>query len=272
MSRVVPQAQRAAQLRQDAANRRHQEVIDLVSDDEDPVDGDSELDDYGFESEDEDADSDDGELFVDAPQPPVRAQEPPPRYVPYAARDIIDLMDPEPRQVAPPAPAPARPANPPPAGNQVWGDYIIDDEFDAAEFARAIHNEDDWRIFAPAEPPILPRPQAVPTPAAPVQNQPQPVGPPEPQDQCIQAVAAVFPGICLDHVAELYNKISKVSMQLIAHILDQMDKGIVYAKAKDKAKDLKRKRAVDEMEEAARKYGAPDRVIPAHAAGIRPYM
>jgi TRIAD3 protein (E3 ubiquitin-protein ligase RNF216) len=35
---------------------------------------------------------------------------------------------------------------------------------------------------------------------------------------------------------------------------------------------LKRKREVDEDEEAARKYGAPDRIVPAHVGGIRPYM
>jgi E3 ubiquitin-protein ligase RNF216 len=65
---------------------------------------------------------------------------------------------------------------------------------------------------------------------------------------------------------------AKSSERLIAHILDQMDKGILYPKAKDKAKDLKRKRDVDEDEEAARKYGAPDRIVPAHVGGIRPYM
>jgi len=276
MSRIAPQAQQAAQLARDAANQRHHDVIDLVSDDEvedeDEAedDIDSELNDDEYESEDEGMPFEEGDLFVDVPRSPIRFQNPPRR--PRADLDIIDLMEPEPRQVVPPAPAPARLANPPPARNQAWGDYIIDDEFGAEEFARAIENDDDWRVFAPAAAPIVSRPQAVPAPAAPVRHPPQPVEPPEPQDECIQAVAAVFPGICLDHVAELYNKISKVSERLTAHILDQMEKGIVYPKAKDKAKDLKRKRVVDEIEEAARKYGAPDRVVSAHVAGIRPYM
>ena len=282
MSRVAHQAQQAAQLPRDAANQRHHEIIDLISDEEDEggveLDSELDLDDYPSDSLadslDEDAAFDDRGLFVDAPPSPVRAQDPPPRHVPRAEFDIIDLMGPDLQRAVPPAPAqaPARPANPPPARNEVWGDYIIDDVFDGADFARAVQNDDDWRIFAPAEPPILPLPRAVPAPAAGVQHPPEPLGPPEPQDECIQAVAAVFPGICLDHVADLYNKISKFSVRLIAHILDQMDKGIVYPKAKDKAKDLKRKRVVDEIEEAARKYGAPDRVISAHAAGIRPYM
>lgn len=66
--------------------------------------------------------------------------------------------------------------------------------------------------------------------------------------ECVQIVADVFPGICFDHVSELYNKIAKSSERLIAYILDQMESGILYPKAKDKAKDLKRKRAVDEIE------------------------
>jgi hypothetical protein len=66
--------------------------------------------------------------------------------------------------------------------------------------------------------------------------------------ECIQVVTDVFPGICFDYVSELYNKIAKSSERLIAHVLDQMDSGILYPKAKDKAKDLKRKRAVDEIE------------------------
>jgi TRIAD3 protein (E3 ubiquitin-protein ligase RNF216) len=167
--------------------------------------------------------------------------------------------------------------SPPLAQDQAWGDYFLDDdEFDAEDFARAIELEQDWRFMA--EPPAAalpamgPRLQTAPAAAAPVQQAPQPADIAEPKDECVQMVAAVFPGICLDHVSDLYDKIAKASERLIAHVLDQMDKGIIYPKAKDKAKDLKRKRDIDEDEEAARKYGAPDRVISAQVGGIRPYM
>jgi hypothetical protein len=268
MNRVAqPQTQQAPRLPRDAGNQPRQEVIDLISDDEDD------------ESGSEDLDFEEGDLFVDAPQSPVRLQDPAlGRDQQEAGYNIIDLMDHEPLQIVPLVPAPARPASPPPARNQVWGDYIIDDDdFDAAEFARALEHEEEWRFMAeppaPAVPPIAPHQQAAPAPpAAPVQRVPQPAAIAEPKDECIQMVAAVFPGICVDHVSELYNKISKSSERLIAHLLDQMDKGVLYPKAKDKAKDLKRKRDVDEIEEAARKYGAPDRVISANVGGIRPYM
>jgi hypothetical protein len=261
-----PQAQQAPRLPRDAAIQRRQEVIDLISEDED------------VESGSEDLDFEEGDLFVDAPQSPVRPQDPAlGRDQQEAVFHIIDLMDHEPLQIVPPFPAPARPASPPPARNQEWGDYYIndDDGFDAAEFAQALENEEEWRFVAgpPAPgPPIAPHQQAAPLADAPVQQVPQLAAIAEPKDECIQMVAAVFPGICLDHVSELYNKISKSSERLIAHLLDQMDKGVLYPKAKDKAKDLKRKREVDEIEEAARKYGAPDRVISANVGGIRPYM
>jgi hypothetical protein len=265
MNRVAqPQAQQAPQLPRDAVNQRRQEVIDLISEDED------------VESGSEDLDFEEGDLFVDAPQSPVRPQDPAlGRGQQEAVFHIIDLMDHEPLQIVPPVPAPARPASPPPARNQEWGDYIIDGDFDAAEFARALENEGEWHFMAgpPAPgPPIAPHQQAAPPAAAPVQQVPQLAAIAESKDECIQMVAAVFPGICLDHVSELHNKISKSSERLIAHLLDQMDKGVLYPKAKDKAKDLKRKREVDEIEEAARKYGAPDRVISANVGGIRPYM
>jgi len=278
MNRVVPQVQQAPQLPRAQLPQPHHEIINLLSDDEDEpenaFDSDSDEDESGSES----AGFEDGELFVDAPQAPVQQQD---QLLGFGQRgavfNIVDLMDAEPPQFMPPAPAPARPDNPPPARRQVWGDYIIDDEFDDAEIAQLIEDDLGGDFFAdppaPRErPSVIPHPQAVPALAAPIPQQPQASAPAEPKDECIQTVAAVFPGICLDHVAELYNKIAKSSERLIAHLLDQMDKGIVYPKAKDKAKDLKRKRVVDENEEAARKYGAPDRVVSANVAGIRPYM
>ncbi len=270
MNRVAqPQAQQVPQLPQDAANPPRQEiVIDLISDDED--EGSESEPDVLYDVYDVDEEE---ENYVDAPHSPIQPQAPAlGNRPPPALFDFVDLMDAELPQIAPPAPAPAMPANLPPVRNQVWGDYIIDDDFDAAEFARALENEEEFRFMA--EDPMAPRPQpqAAPAPVAPVQQVPQPTAVAEPKDECIQIVAAVFPGICLDHVAELYNKVSKFSEQLIAHVLDQMDRGIIYPKAKDKAKDLKRKRDVDEIEEAARKYGALDRVISANVGGIRPYM
>jgi TRIAD3 protein (E3 ubiquitin-protein ligase RNF216) len=62
------------------------------------------------------------------------------------------------------------------------------------------------------------------------------------------------------------------SEALIAHILNKQDNGTSYPKAKDKLKTLKRKRQPDEDEEAMRKYGAEDRIIPATAGGVRPYI
>ena len=107
-------------------------------------------------------------------------------------------------------------------------------------------------------------------------NQPNQLPPPFVMDtkaQCIDQVLAVFPGICRDYISELYNtNDAKSSDYLIAHILDKIDKGTPYPKAKDTQKTLKRKREVDEDEEAARKYGSAYRVIPDGPASVRPFM
>jgi hypothetical protein len=52
--------------------------------------------------------------------------------------------------------------------------------------------------------------------------------------ECFQIVTDVFPGICFGHVSELYNKIAKSPEYLVAHVLDQVDSGILYPKAKRK--------------------------------------
>jgi hypothetical protein len=110
----------------------------------------------------------------------------------------------------------------------------------------------------------------------PLLNQPNELSPPSAVDtkaQCIDQVLAVFPGICGDYISELYNtNDAKSSDYLIAHILDKIDKGTPYPKAKDTQKTLKRKREVDEDEEAARKYGSAYRVIPDGPASVRPFM
>lgn len=79
---------------------------------------------------------------------------------------------------------------------------------------------------------------------------------------CIDLVEAVFPGICREHVSQLYESVTKFPDRLIAYILDKMEEGDVYPSAKKK-KSLKRKRRPDdEDEEAVRKYGALDRIKP----------
>ncbi|ESZ90583.1 hypothetical protein SBOR_9034 [Sclerotinia borealis F-4128] len=83
----------------------------------------------------------------------------------------------------------------------------------------------------------------------------------EPEVDCINAVVAVFPEICRDHVADLYKSVSSSSDRLIAHILDEADTGSSYPKAKDTQKSLKRKRERSEEEEAKEKYEAAGRVV-----------
>jgi hypothetical protein len=46
---------------------------------------------------------------------------------------------------------------------------------------------------------------------------------------------------------------------LVANILEAMDKGTAYPKSLDTTKRQKRKRELDEDEEAAREYSAADR-------------
>jgi hypothetical protein len=270
MNRVAQsQAQQASHLPRAPNHPRQEIIIDLISDDEESGPEDF----IEFEEQDD---------YDDAPENPELPIPPPllghiQQAAAGARLGFVDLIDGELQHIVPlaPAPAPARPVSPPPARNQPWGDYILDDDFDAEEFARAIELEQDWRFMAEPPAPAGPEMPSHPHPAvaaAPVQQIPQPTDVTEPKDECVQMVASVFPGICIDHVSDLYGKFAKASELLIAHILDQMDKGIIYPKAKDKAKDLKRKRDIDEIEEAARKYGAPDRVISANVGGVRPYM
>lgn len=78
--------------------------------------------------------------------------------------------------------------------------------------------------------------------------------------ECVDDVLAVFPDICRDYVSELYETgVGEIAEQLVAHILDKLDSGSNYPKAKDKLKTLKRKRELDEDEEAVNKYGSVDR-------------
>jgi hypothetical protein len=76
---------------------------------------------------------------------------------------------------------------------------------------------------------------------------------------CVNMVLMIFPDICDEHVSNLYDTISKDADGLVAHILENVEKGKPYAKAKEAKKTLKRKREVDEDEEAILKYAAGDR-------------
>jgi len=97
--------------------------------------------------------------------------------------------------------------------------------------------------------------------------------PVESRAECIGQVVAVFPDICRNHCSELYDTSElRSSDRMIAHILDKMEKGILYPKAKDVQKTLKRKRVVDENEEAAQKYGSADRIMPENITSFKPYM
>jgi hypothetical protein len=83
--------------------------------------------------------------------------------------------------------------------------------------------------------------------------------------ECVDDVLSVFPDICRDYVSELYDGgVGEIAEQLVAHILDRLDNGSDYPKAKDKLKTLKRKREVDEDEEATNKYGSIDRENGSH--------
>jgi hypothetical protein len=123
------------------------------------------------------------------------------------------------------------------------------------------HDEEAFRSAQPAHqtPPGLP-------------NGEQTLTMMDPRIYCIDQVMLVFPEICRDYVSQLYATVTQSSDYLIAHILDKIDKGTQYPKARDTQNKLKRKRQLDEDEEAARKYGSADRVIPEGAGGLRPYM
>ena len=87
----------------------------------------------------------------------------------------------------------------------------------------------------------------------------QPPAAVDPKDECLSKVKTVFPDICVKHVSDMYDTMSHEADMIVAHILENMDEGIPYPKARDAKKTLKRKRELDEDEEAALKYDAVDR-------------
>lgn len=79
------------------------------------------------------------------------------------------------------------------------------------------------------------------------------------KSKCLGQVQAVFPDICIQHVSVLCDTVSNQADVLVAHILEDMDKGNPYPKFIDTKTRQKRKRELDEDEEAAREYSAADR-------------
>lgn len=170
------------------------------------------------------------------------------------------------RQQSPaPAPAAHQQVNSFGAGD-FWGDYVLDEEFDDENVARAFaYRGPESPALSP--PPVQPHPhRAGPVvdleqqaPAQPAQPTP---GLLETRDECIANVLVIFPDICPTNVSTIFDTVAPSSSGIIAHILDKMEKGSPYPKAKDKQKTLKRKREVDEDEAAVLKYSAPNRQGP----------
>lgn len=162
-----------------------------------------------------------------------------------------------------PLPSPPDMMSPNPIKNEEpgvdWNYWTADDqEVDRLmweHFARPVHDQ-AWNRSSSSAPSSE---SHQPMRQAPGENPNQPAI--ETKDECIQAVVAVFPKICLDHVAELYATISSSSDRLVAHILDKIDTGNPYPIAKDVKKNNKRKRVLNEEEEAQQKYEAVGRVI-----------
>lgn len=144
----------------------------------------------------------------------------------------------------------------------IWEDYVVNEDGELVAFAA----EDGFLSRPPNPDPANNQP----IPHA--QSDPNPPMEDNSRDACITQLMSIFPGICLDHVSELYEKVAQTTDQLVAHILEQSDKGIKWPKKKDKERSNKRKRVLDEDEEAARKYGGNDRVVADIMGGTRPYV
>jgi hypothetical protein len=158
------------------------------------------------------------------------------------------------------------------AGNNAFfGDYVFDDEMDEEDLAQAaqaiIDLEDyDNRPFPRPGPADVSAPASALAPRRP--SNPEPDFPFETKDEFINKVFEVFGDICRDHVSGLYDKVSKSSERILAYIVDKIENGESYPKAKV----LKRKRQFTEYEEAAQKYATADRIIPPAYAETRQLM
>ncbi|PBP17412.1 ring finger protein [Diplocarpon rosae] len=160
---------------------------------------------------------------------------------------------------------------------QAWDDYALDEEFGDELMAGASGFDQEFAVHPP--PPLQPT-QAVPAQLQAAQPCAAQLAPHVPiaedfmdsRARCVDNLVNMFPGICRDYVSGLYDTVSKSSEHLVAHVLDKMEKGSSYPNAKDKQKQLKRKRELDEDQEAARKYGASDREIPMGLVGTRAFI
>jgi hypothetical protein len=90
----------------------------------------------------------------------------------------------------------------------------------------------------------------------------------EDREACVEKVAEYFPGICREHLSELYDTIGTNSQALILHLVDQPS----FPKAADLAKNLKRKRSDDKIKEELNNYDDPNRIVAVGPSGMRPYM
>ncbi len=165
------------------------------------------------------------------------------------------------------------PRPPPAPESDLWAQDILGPDIEiAAALRRLGQREPDWREFLEDDISAADNQDAVHAYASGSgQSNVENLAPPDPQAlidhkvDCVDDVLSVFPDICRDYVSELYNSgVGEIAEQLVAHILDKLDNGSEYPKAKDKLKTLKRKREVDEDEEAANKYGRIDREVGSH--------
>lgn len=76
----------------------------------------------------------------------------------------------------------------------------------------------------------------------------------------ISQVVALLPDICRVYVAKLFDQNLNSAEAIINHVMEQVEAGKQYTKAEDMQKSLKRKRVINEEEEAVKKYGSMDRV------------
>ncbi|CAG8974924.1 hypothetical protein HYALB_00006711 [Hymenoscyphus albidus] len=199
------------------------------------------------------------------PQTPLQQQDAPNGYMNGALPGINQMLQPPNGNAA--------------DGWQRFGDYVLDEDLNDEMIAR-MYGPQDAQVGLEANPWVLEQPQGPPVPPAqpdPPAQQFQPEGI-EPQREtrlgCIDAVLAIFPDICRDHVGKLYETISYSSDLIIAHILDKTEKGSPYPKAKDMQKTLKRKRQITEEDAATLKYGAADSPEPLREihADIRTFL
>jgi hypothetical protein len=266
-------------------------IIDLISDDEEDEYADAheqvvahqphiDLDQYDFMA------NDDLEILRDIPiHPPPPAANPDPGIranPPFRRRSIFDeygydgeveLLPNNPNLPGLPAanPDPWRQPNLHAGNNNFFGDYVFDDEMNEEDLAQATQAIIDLEDYD-NQPFPRPGPAAVSASAAALAprrpSNPELDFPFETKDECINRILEVFGDICRDHVTGLYDKVSKSSERILAYIVDKIEKGESYPKAKV----LKRKRQFTEYEEAAQKYATADRIIPPTYAETRQLM